>query len=147
MEATAQKLSVTRTIRGSRQRVFRAWTEPELMLRWFVEADWEMSLCEIDLREGGTTGSRARSAAGSKWAVFGSYLEVRPPDRLVYTWIWEHDTGSFGDPRATRRSRWSSARAARRRRSFSRTTASTACGPARITPRVGRPAWTASNGS
>ena len=40
METTAQQLTVTRTIRASRQRVFRAWTEPELMMRWFVEADW-----------------------------------------------------------------------------------------------------------
>ena len=96
MEATTQKLSVTRTIRASRQRVFRAWTEPELMLRWFVEADWEMSLCQIDLREGGQYRFEG-AIGGRKWAVWGTYLEVRPPDRLVYTWIWEHDYG-FGDP-------------------------------------------------
>ncbi|HEY1434686.1 MAG TPA: SRPBCC domain-containing protein, partial [Thermoanaerobaculia bacterium] len=67
METTEQQVSVTRTIRASRQRVFRAWTEPELMMRWFVEGDWEMSLCEIDLRPGGTY--RFEGATGDKkWA-------------------------------------------------------------------------------
>ena len=32
-----------------------------------------------------------------EWAIWGTYLEVRPPERLVYTWIWKHDYG-FGDP-------------------------------------------------
>lgn len=95
MDTTGQQVSVTRTIRASRQRVFRAWTEPELMMRWFVEGDWEMHLCEIDLRPGGVY--RFEGAIGDrKWAIWGSYLEVKPPERLVYTWIWEHDP-SFGD--------------------------------------------------
>ncbi len=37
--AAADRLKVTRTFKASRQRVFRAWTEPELMMRWFVEGD------------------------------------------------------------------------------------------------------------
>jgi len=66
------------------------------MLRWFVEADGEMSLCQVDLREGGQY--RFEGALGGRqWAVWGTYLEVQPPARLVYTWIWEHDD-RFGDP-------------------------------------------------
>jgi uncharacterized protein YndB with AHSA1/START domain len=104
METTAaEKLKVTRTFRASRQRVFRAWTEPELMMRWFVEGDAEMTTCEIDLREGGTYRLEGRYE-GKKWSIWGSYLEVRPPERLVYTWTWKHDPGigeTEGDTRVT----------------------------------------------
>src|SRR5262245_47133548 len=93
MEATVtDRLKVTRTIRASRQRVFRAWTEPELMMRWFVEGDANMTTCEIDLREGGRY--RLEGHVGdNRWSIWGSYLEVRPPERLVYTWTWKHDKG------------------------------------------------------
>ncbi len=93
--AAAESLKVTRTFRASRQRVFRAWTEPELMMRWFVEGDAEMSVCEIDLREGGSYRLEGH-VGGKKWSIWGSYLEVRPPERLVYTWTWHHDPG-FGE--------------------------------------------------
>ena len=93
MEQTAtDRLKVTRTIRASRQRVFRAWTEPELMMRWFVEGDGNMSVCEIDLREGGRYRLEGEMG-GKRWRIWGSYLEVRPPERLVYTWTWKHDEG------------------------------------------------------
>jgi uncharacterized protein YndB with AHSA1/START domain len=96
-QATAQEaLKVTRTIRASRQRVFRAWTEPELMMRWFVEADDEMRVCRIDLRKGGRYEFEGLSR-GRPWSVRGEYLEVRPPERLVYTWTWNNDP-DHGEP-------------------------------------------------
>ena len=73
------------------------------MMRWFVEGDAEMTVCEIDLREGGKYRLEGR-VAGKKWSIWGSYLEVRPPDRLVYTWTWKHDPGlgeSTGDTQVT----------------------------------------------
>ena len=96
METTAtEQLKVTRTFKASRQRVFRAWTEPEMMMRWFVEGDMEMTVCEIDLREGGSYRLEGRMGE-KKWSIWGSYVEVRPPERLVYTWTWKHDPG-FGE--------------------------------------------------
>jgi uncharacterized protein YndB with AHSA1/START domain len=92
MDAEAARLTVTRTFKASRQRVFRAWTQPELMMRWFVEGDMNMTVCEIDLREGGTYRLEGREG-GKKWSIRGSYIEVRPPERLVYTWTWSHDPG------------------------------------------------------
>ncbi|MFY9553000.1 MAG: SRPBCC family protein [Thermoanaerobaculia bacterium] len=93
--STEDRLKVSRTIRASRQRVFRAWTEPELMMRWFVEDDAEMSVCQIDLREGGRYRLEG-NVGGKAWRIRGEYLEVRPPERLVYTWTWDHDPG-FGE--------------------------------------------------
>lgn len=94
--AAKDSLRVTRTLRASRQRVFRAWTEPELMMRWFVEGDGNMTVCEIDLREGGRYRLEG-DIGGKRWRIWGSYLEVRPPERLVYTWTWQHDKG-IGTP-------------------------------------------------
>src|SRR5262249_58806994 len=81
MEATAERLKVTRTFRASRQRVFRAWTEPELMMRWFVEGDGEMNVCEIDLRVGGAYRLEGH-VGGKRWAIRGAYLAGLPPERL-----------------------------------------------------------------
>jgi uncharacterized protein YndB with AHSA1/START domain len=103
METEADRLRVTRTFKASRQRVFRAWTEPELMMRWFVEGDADMDVCEIDLREGGQYRLEGR-IGDERWSIWGSYLEVKPPERLVYTWTWHHDPGigeSDGDTRVT----------------------------------------------
>jgi uncharacterized protein YndB with AHSA1/START domain len=73
------------------------------MMRWFVEGDADMTRCDIDLREGGTY--RLEGLVGDKrWTIWGSYLEVRPPERLVYTWTWKHDAGlgeSEGDTLVT----------------------------------------------
>ena len=90
--AAADSLKVTRTFKASRQRVFRAWTEPELMMRWFVEGDGNMSVCDIDLREGGQYRLEGEMG-GKRWRIWGSYLEVKPPEKLVYTWAWKHDPG------------------------------------------------------
>ena len=49
---TASRIVVSRALKASRHRVFRAWTEPELLMKWFVESDGEISACRMDLREG-----------------------------------------------------------------------------------------------
>ncbi len=97
-QAVQEELKVSRTIRASRQRVFRAWTEPELMMRWFVEADDEMRICRIELRKGGRYEFEGISKSkGRPWSVRGEYLEVKPPERLVYTWTWNNDP-AHGEP-------------------------------------------------
>ena len=58
------------------------------MMRWFVEADWEMRLCRDRPARGRplpVRGGDRRQEVGR----LGHFLEVRPPERLVYTWIWE----------------------------------------------------------
>jgi len=77
--AAPERVRVSRTFRASRHRVYRAWTDPELLMRWFIEPDSEMHVRKLDLRVG------------------GRYLEVKPPEKLVYTWRWEEDP-SLGGP-------------------------------------------------
>ena len=81
-----RELVVSRTINGPARIVFEAWTRPELFKRWWVPKSTGMSLlsCEMDVRVGG----RYRlefSHEGSKSAFFGTYKEVTPHSRLVWT--------------------------------------------------------------
>ena len=89
------KVQVTRLFQASRQRVFRAWTEPELLMRWFVEGDGDMQIRELDLRTGGRYRFEG-TFAGKAWGLEGTYLEVKPQERLVYTWKWEDDPALGG---------------------------------------------------
>ena len=87
---------VSRTFKASRHRVFRAWTDPELLMRWFIEPDGEMQVKELDLRTGGRYLLEGRDR-GKAWRIEGRYVEVTPPSKLVYTWSWDNDK-SLGDP-------------------------------------------------
>ena len=89
-------IELQRTFRASPERVFRAWTQPAALREWWCPPGWVAGEIEIDLRVGGTYSvamSRAGSA-GSLVSVSGQFLEVRPPERLVYTWRWE---GAFAE--------------------------------------------------
>jgi uncharacterized protein YndB with AHSA1/START domain len=81
-----REIVVTRTFNGPARIVFEAWTKPELFKRWWVPKSVGMSLlsCEIDVRVGGKY--RLEFAHGdSQMAFFGTYKEVTPHSRLVWT--------------------------------------------------------------
>ena len=90
-----REVVVTRTFNAPARIVFEAWTKPELFKRWWVPKSMGMSLlsCEMDVRVGG----RYRlefSYEGSKSAFFGTYKEVTPHSRLVWTNEESGDSGS-----------------------------------------------------
>ena len=90
-----RELVVTRTINGPARIVFEAWTKPELFKRWWVPKSTGMSLlsCEMDVRVGGKY-RLVFAHQGSEFAFFGSYLEVTPHSRLVWTNEEGGDNGS-----------------------------------------------------
>lgn len=66
--------------------VWKAWTEPEHLKRWFTPRPWETIECEIDLRPGGVFSTTMRSPDGDVMpADPGCYLEVVPNRKLVFT--------------------------------------------------------------
>ena len=88
MERTSEReLVVTRTIEGPAQVVFDAWTEPELLRRWWVPKSVPVSLlsCEMDVRVGGAYRFTFQVDPATTMAFFGRYIEVSPPSRLVWT--------------------------------------------------------------
>jgi uncharacterized protein YndB with AHSA1/START domain len=80
-----------RTFNAPAQRVFDAWTSPEVLRRWWhAEYDWETSLAEVDLRVGGAVRVVMRNPHdGAEYGGSGQYLEIDPPRRLVFTWYWD----------------------------------------------------------
>ena len=91
-----RELVVTRTFNGPARIVFEAWTKPELFRRWWVPKSMGMSLrsCEMDVRVGGKYRLEFEPDA---MAFFGTYLEVTPHSRLV----WTNEEGGEGGPVTT----------------------------------------------
>jgi uncharacterized protein YndB with AHSA1/START domain len=83
-----------RSFPASPEEVFDAWTNPEVLRRWWMrDSSWSSPGCEVDLRVGGRYVLRMRDADGELHVVGGEYREVDRPRRLVYTWRWEGDGG------------------------------------------------------
>lgn len=82
-----EDLVVTRMIDGPRDMVFEAWTDAELVRRWWVPKSFGLTLlaCEIDARVGGGYRLTFDTGTAEPMAFFGRYLEVIPPARLVWT--------------------------------------------------------------
>jgi uncharacterized protein YndB with AHSA1/START domain len=87
---------VERTFEAPAEAVFDAWTNPEVLRRWWkANPAWEDARAEIDLRVGGGYRLAMRDPeAGEEHVVFGRYREVARPRRLVYSWTWE-GTGPY----------------------------------------------------
>ena len=91
-----RELVITQTFNAPARIVFQAWTRPELFKRWWAPKSMGMSLlsCEMDVRIGGKYRLEFEPDA---MAFFGTYLEVTPHSRLV----WTNDEGGEGGPVTT----------------------------------------------
>jgi len=89
-----RELVVRRTVNGPARLVFEAWTKAELFQRWWVPKSYGLTLlsCEMDVRVGGQYRLVFRHG-DSTMAFFGTYREVTPPSRLV----WTNEEGEDGE--------------------------------------------------
>jgi uncharacterized protein YndB with AHSA1/START domain len=78
-------LVLERVVPVPRELVWKAWTTPEILMKWFTPAPWSTVECEIDLRPGGLFRTVMRSPEGQTYPHDGCYLEVIPNERLVWT--------------------------------------------------------------
>jgi uncharacterized protein YndB with AHSA1/START domain len=78
-------LVLTRVIAAPREKLYRAWTEPELLKRWFAPAPYTTPVAELDVRPGGECRIVMRDPEGHDLPNPGVYLEVVPNERLVFT--------------------------------------------------------------
>lgn len=78
-------LVLERVVDVSPELLWKAWTEPEHLKKWFAPAPWSVSECVIDLRPGGMCSTTMRSPEGQDFPNTGCYLEVVPNQRLVFT--------------------------------------------------------------
>ncbi len=96
--AESTTLRLERTFDAPAEEVFDAWTNPEVLRRWWAAGPgWRTALAEVDLRVGGAYRlSMEDPDAGTLHTVRGEYREVRRPERLVYSWSWEEAGGGTG---------------------------------------------------
>ncbi len=65
--------------------IWKAWTRPEHLKRWFVPAPWTIADCEVDLRPGGIFKTIMQSPEGEKFPNLGCFLEIVENKKLVWT--------------------------------------------------------------
>lgn len=92
-------LILTRIIDAPREKVFRAWTEPELLKQWFAPLPWTTPRAETDVRAGGASLIVMRGPDEIEMPCPGVYLEVVKNERLVvtdaFTKAWEPSEKPF----------------------------------------------------
>jgi uncharacterized protein YndB with AHSA1/START domain len=97
--ASDRELVLARIIDAPREKVFRAWTDPELLKQWFAPLPYTTPVAELDVRPGGATLIVMRSPEGHEMPNRGIYLEVVENERLVftdaYTGAWEPSVKPF----------------------------------------------------
>jgi uncharacterized protein YndB with AHSA1/START domain len=85
MEAEEQALVITRVFDAPRELVFKAWSEPERMMRWWGPKGFTTPVCKIDFRVGGKFLNCMRSPDGKDYWSTGVYREIIEPERIVCT--------------------------------------------------------------
>jgi uncharacterized protein YndB with AHSA1/START domain len=88
---TDRELVLTRLIDATPDKVFRAWTDPELLKKWFAPLPYTVPEAQVDLRVGGSNFIVMRDADGNDFPNRGVYLEVVPNHKLVFTDAYTHD--------------------------------------------------------
>lgn len=78
-------LTLDRIVDVPKELVWRAWTEPELLMQWFCPLPWRTTACEIDLRPGGVFSSVMEGPDGERHESEGCFLEVVKNEKLVWT--------------------------------------------------------------
>jgi uncharacterized protein YndB with AHSA1/START domain len=78
-------LVLDRVVDIAPEKVWAAWTRPELLKQWFTPAPWQTLECEIDLRPGGRFHTVMRGPEGPAFSNTGCYLEIVPNRKLVWT--------------------------------------------------------------
>jgi uncharacterized protein YndB with AHSA1/START domain len=84
-----ERVIVRRIIAAGREQVFRHWTDPEQLRRWWGPGGFSCPEAVVDLRPGGSYRLVMQPHAGPTMSVTGVYRQVDPPSHLVYTWRWD----------------------------------------------------------
>jgi uncharacterized protein YndB with AHSA1/START domain len=85
------ELVITRIFDAPRRLVFKVWSQPEHLVRWWGPRGFTTPSLAVDVRPGGRFRTCIRSAEGRDSWMSGVYREVVEPERLVFTFAWEKD--------------------------------------------------------
>jgi len=82
---TTHELTLSRIISAPRDKVWRCWTEPALLMQWYCPRPWRVTQAELDVRPGGRSYVLMEGPNGEQAPHPGVYLEVIPGRKLVMT--------------------------------------------------------------
>ena len=91
---TDEQILITREFDAPRHLVYKAWTTPELVKRWWSAKRGEVTVAEIDLRVGGRWRFVMVAEGGFEVAFHGEYREIVPNERIVSTEVYEGMPGA-----------------------------------------------------
>ncbi len=80
-----RELVLQRVLNAPREKLWRCWTEPALIVQWFTPAPWKTVKAVVDVRAGGSSVITMQSPEGQEFPNPGIYLEVVPNEKLVFT--------------------------------------------------------------
>lgn len=94
-------LTISRTIHAPRQKVFDAFIKPDILKQWFRPRGFTIAEVSLDPRIGGRYRVTMQPRSGTTETVGGEYREIKPPERLVFTWKWDGKMGEMGETLVT----------------------------------------------
>jgi len=86
MSNGATSVTLVRRIEAPAARVYAAWTDPAKLARWWAQDSAQVVGVEVDPRVGGAYRVQMLGADGGASEAAGVYLELTPPERLVFSW-------------------------------------------------------------
>ena len=90
---TRPELLIRRSFDAPRELVFKCWTEPESLSRWCCPKGFTLPHSEGEIRTGGSFRTCMRGPDGTEYWLSGTYKEIVPPRRLVFSHRWLNDEG------------------------------------------------------
>jgi uncharacterized protein YndB with AHSA1/START domain len=90
-ENNNRELTITRIFDAPRELVFKAWTDPGLVAQWWGPEGVTNPVCNLDVQPGGAieivmlAGEQLGELKGSEWPMKGTFQEISPPEKIVYT--------------------------------------------------------------
>lgn len=92
-------VEITHTFDAPVKQVYDAFVQPKAYARWMCGRTYENIAVDLDVREGGVIHQRVRARGdGSEYTFFGVYHEIKPNEKLVYTFDWRSDWREDGSP-------------------------------------------------
>src|SRR5579862_776151 len=82
---TGREYTISRVFDAPRELVWKAWTDPKQMAKWWGPKVMKTPVCEMDVRLGGAYRIVMRAPDGIDYPVKGIFREIKPPERLVFT--------------------------------------------------------------
>lgn len=94
MISDPKELHISHLFNAPRARVYQAWTDPEQLKQWYAPDGCSIEFKRLDVHEGGTFHSCIQDPVHGPCWITGTYLEVKPPEKLVFTMVLSDEKGN-----------------------------------------------------